>query len=480
MAEATYPRDLVGYGRNPPHPHWPNDARICVQFVINYEEGGENNILHGDRASEAFLSEIVGAAPWPGQRHMSMESIYEYGSRAGFWRLWRMFTERGMPVTVYGVATALMRNPEAVAAMQEAEWEIASHGLKWIDYRDFASDEERAHLKEAIRIHTEVTGERPLGWYTGRTSEHTNRLVAEEGGFLYSADSYADELPYWETHGKHLQLIVPYTLDVNDMRFATPQGFNAGDQFYAYLKDTFDTLYAEGVSAPKMMSVGLHCRLVGRPGRAAGLARFLDYIASHDRVWVARRIDIARHWIRRHRPAHLKPSTMSRAMFVEVFGDIFEHSPWIAARAHEGGLTPAQDTAEGLHAAMVHVLSEASREQKLALIQAHPDLAGRLKLADLTDDSRGEQRSAGLDSLTEEERDRFLALNDAYRRRFGFPFIMAVKGRTKDEILAAFEERLEHETDQEFDTAIVQIELIALLRLKDRLPSLADVFSSLA
>lgn len=480
MAEATYPRDLVGYGRNPPHPHWPNDARICVQFVINYEEGGENNILHGDRASEAFLSEIVGAAPWPGQRHMSMESIYEYGSRAGFWRLWRLFTERGMPVTVYGVATALMRNPEAVAAMQQAEWEIASHGLKWIDYRDFSSDEERAHLKEAIRIHTEVTGERPLGWYTGRTSEHTNRLVAEEGGFLYSADSYADELPYWETHGKHAQLIVPYTLDANDMRFATPQGFNAGDQFYAYLKDTFDTLYAEGVSAPKMMSVGLHCRLAGRPGRAAALARFLDYIASHDRVWVARRIDIARHWIRRHRPAGLKPSAMSRALFVEMFGDIFEHSPWIAARAHDSGLTPAQDTAEGLHAAMVHVLSEASREQKLALIQAHPDLAGRLKLVDLTDDSRGEQRSAGLDSLTEEERDRFLALNETYRRKFGFPFIMAVKGRTKDEILEAFEERIEHEADQEFDTAIVQIELIALLRLKDRLPSLADVFSSLA
>src|ERR671913_1376449 len=223
MAESSYPRDLVGYGRNPPHPHWPNDARICVQFVINYEEGGENNILHGDRASEAFLSEIVGAQPWLGQRHMSMESIYEYGSRAGFWRLWRMFTERRMPVTVYGVATALMRNPEAVAAMKEAGWEIASHGLKWIDYRDFSSDEERAHLKEAIRIHAEATGQRPLGWYTGRTSEHTSRLVAEEGGFLYSADSYADELPYWEEHGRHHQLIVPYTLDANDMRFATPQ-----------------------------------------------------------------------------------------------------------------------------------------------------------------------------------------------------------------------------------------------------------------
>jgi OHCU decarboxylase len=480
MAESSYPRDLVGYGRNPPHPQWPNGARICVQFVINYEEGGENNILHGDRASEAFLSEIVGAQPWLGQRHMSMESIYEYGSRAGFWRLWRMFTERRMPVTVYGVATALMRNPEAVAAMKEAGWEIASHGLKWIDYRDFSSDEERAHLKEAIRIHTEATGQRPLGWYTGRTSEHTNRLVAEEGGFLYSADSYADELPYWEEHGRHHQLIVPYTLDANDMRFATPQGFNSGDQFYAYLKDSFDVLYAEGETSPKMMSVGLHCRLAGRPGRAAALARFLDYVASHENVWVARRIDIARHWIRHHGPVGLKPSTMSKALFVERYGDVFEHSPWIAERAHEAGLTTAQDTAEGLHAAMVHVLSEASREAKLALIRAHPDLAGRLKLADLTADSRSEQSSAGLDSLTEEERDWFLTLNDAYKEKFAFPFIMAVKGRSKQEILAAFEERLEHDPEQEFDRAVVQIELIALLRLKERLPSLADVFSNLA
>ncbi|MXQ10039.1 allantoinase PuuE [Microvirga makkahensis] len=480
MSEISYPRDLVGYGRTPPHPHWPDNARICVQFVINYEEGGENNILHGDRASEAFLSEIVGAQPWPGQRHMSMESIYEYGSRAGFWRLWRMFTERRMPVTVYGVATALMRNPEAVAAMKEANWEIASHGLKWIDYRDFSSQEERAHMKEAIRIHTEVTGERPLGWYTGRTSEHTNRLVAEEGGFLYSADSYADDLPYWERHGQHLQLIVPYTLDTNDMRFATPQGFNSGDQFFAYLKDSFDTLYAEGETVPKMLSVGLHCRLAGRPGRAAALARFLDYVASHDDVWIARRIDIARLWIRYHRPADLKPSTMSKAVFLELFGDIFEHSPWIAERAYLTGFTAAQDTAEGLHAVMVHVLSEATREQKVALIRAHPDLAGRLKLADLTADSRNEQSSAGLDSLTEEERDRFIALNDAYRQKFGFPFIMAVKGRTKDEIMTAFEERLEHDAETEFETAIVQIELIGLLRLKDRLPSLADVFSNLA
>ena len=226
-----------------------------------------------------------------------------------------------------------MRNPEAVAAMKEADWEIASHGLKWIDYRDFSAEEERAHMSEAIRIHTEVTGERPLGWYTGRTSEHTNRLVAEEGGFLYSADSYADELPYWEAHGERQQLIVPYTLDANDMRFGTPQGFNSGDQFFAYLKDSFDTLYAEGETAPKMLSVGLHCRLVGRPGRAAALARFLDYVASHENVWIAKRIDIARHWIRRHRPADVRPSTMNRALFVELFGDIFEHSPWIAERS---------------------------------------------------------------------------------------------------------------------------------------------------
>jgi putative urate catabolism protein len=308
MAEGEYARDLIGYGRTPPHPRWPDDARLCVQFVINYEEGGENNILHGDPASEAFLSEIVGAQPWPGQRHMNMESIYEYGSRAGFWRLWRMFTDRGLPVTVFGVATALQRNPEAVAAMKEAGWEIASHGLKWIDYRDFSPDEERAHLREAVRIHAEVTGEPPLGWYTGRTSEHTLRLVMEEGRFLYTADSYADELPYWVAGPNGPQLVVPYTLDANDMRFATPQGFNAGDQFFSYLKDSFDVLYAEGETAPKMMSVGLHCRLVGRPGRAAALARFLDYVASHERVWAARRIDIARHWMEHHPPGQATAS----------------------------------------------------------------------------------------------------------------------------------------------------------------------------
>ncbi|MDJ0944373.1 MAG: allantoinase PuuE [Kiloniellales bacterium] len=300
MTEA-YPRDLIGYGRRPPDPEWPGGAKLALQFVINYEEGGENCILHGDPASEAFLSEIVGAEPWPGQRHMNMESIYEYGSRAGFWRLWRLFTERGLTVSVYGVATALARNPDAVAAMREAGWEIASHGLKWIDYRDLPEAEERRHMVEAIRIHTDTVGERPLGWYTGRCSVNTLKLVMEDGGFLYSSDSYADDLPYWVKGPKGPHLIVPYTLDANDMRFATVQGFNSGDQFFAYLRDSFDLLLEEGRrGAPKMMSVGLHCRLAGRPGRAAALARFLDHAAGHDGVWITRRIDIARHWHARH------------------------------------------------------------------------------------------------------------------------------------------------------------------------------------
>lgn len=302
MQSPSYPRDLIGYGRNPPHPHWPGDARIAVQFVLNYEEGGENCVLHGDAASEAFLSEIVGAQPWPGQRHMNMESIYEYGSRAGFWRLWRLFTGRKVPVTVYGVATALLRNPEAVAAMKEADWEIASHGYKWIDYKDYSEEDERAHMVEAIRIHTEVTGERPLGWYTGRASIHSTKLAAEEGGFLYSSDTYADDLPYWIDSSKGPHLIVPYTLDANDMRFATAQGFNTGDHFFHYLRDSFDALYAEGETAPKFMNIGLHCRLVGRPGRIMGLARFLDYVQGHDKVWITRRIDIARHWHAHHAP----------------------------------------------------------------------------------------------------------------------------------------------------------------------------------
>jgi putative urate catabolism protein len=295
-----YPRDLIGYGADPPQAKWPDGARIAVQFVINYEEGAENCILHGDPASEAFLSEIIGAPAYPDQRHVSMESIYEYGARAGFWRLYRLFVERQLPVTVYGVAMALERNPAAVDAMLEADWEIASHGYRWIDYQHIAESLEQEHLQEAIKIHTRMTGSRPLGWYLGRCSPNSHRLVAEEGGFVYNADSYADDLPYWDTTYGKPQLMVPYTLDVNDMRFAMAQGFNSGEQFLTYLKDTFDVLYAEGHEVPKMMSIGLHCRLVGRPGRAAALTRFLDYVQGHDSVWVCRRIDIARHWIAQH------------------------------------------------------------------------------------------------------------------------------------------------------------------------------------
>ena len=297
MTDKNYPRDLHGYGRDIPAANWPGDARIAVQFVINYEEGAENCVLHGDATSEAFLSEIVNAHPLANQRNMNMESIYEYGARAGFWRLHRLFRERDLPVTVFGVAMALQRNPDVVAAMQDANWEIASHGYRWIDYQDVDEATEREHLQKAIEIHRELTGERPTGWYLGRCSPRTHRLIAQEGGFMYNADSYADELPYWDyLHGTP-QLMVPYTLDANDMRFATPQGFNSGQQFYDYLKDSFDVLYAEG---SRMMSIGLHCRIAGRPGRAAALARFLDYVAEHDATWVTRRIDIAEHWRQQH------------------------------------------------------------------------------------------------------------------------------------------------------------------------------------
>ncbi|NET90162.1 MAG: allantoinase PuuE [Kamptonema sp. SIO1D9] len=299
---APYPRDLIGYGRNPIDPQFPGNARLALQFVINYEEGGENCVLHGDMASEAFLSEIIGAKPLPGMRHMNIESMYEYGSRAGFWRLHRLFTERNIPVTVYGVAMALERNPEAVAAMIESDWEIASHGYRWIDYQYLPEAIEREHIQKAIAIHTQVTGNRPLGWYTGRNSPNTRRLVVEVGGFLYDSDSYADDLPYWVYEQSRPHLVIPYTLDNNDMRFATNQGFNCGDQFFTYLRDAFDLLYAEGETAPKMMSVGLHCRLVGRPGRTASLARFLDYVQQRSRVWICRRIDLARHWHQNHYP----------------------------------------------------------------------------------------------------------------------------------------------------------------------------------
>ena len=295
-----YPRDLVGYNGSYPNPKWPEKAKVAIQFVLNYEEGAENCILHGDKQSETFLSEIIGAAAFENARHMSMESIYEYGSRAGVWRILTLFRERQVPITIFGVAMAMQRHPRPIEQALKDGHEICSHGLRWINYHGVDINTEREHLQEAIEIHQQVCGNRPLGWYTGRTSENTRTLLSEEGGFIYDADDYSDDLPFWSQLSDKPHLIVPYTLDCNDMRFATAQGFHTSDQFYHYLKDAFDTLYIEGDTAPKMMSIGLHCRLVGRPGRFIGLQRFLDYVLSHEHVWLARRIDIANHWITTH------------------------------------------------------------------------------------------------------------------------------------------------------------------------------------
>ena len=465
-----YPRDMTGYGATPPQANWPGGAKIAVQIVLNYEEGGENNILHGDAASEAFLSEITGAQPWPGQRHWNMESIYEYGARAGFWRLHRMMHH--LPITVYGVATALARAPEQVAAMKDAGWEIASHGLKWIEHKDMSEPEERAQIEEAIRLHTEVTGTPPKGWYTGRCSNNTVRLVAEQGGFDYVADSYADDLPYWMCFGDTHQLIVPYTMDCNDMRFAIQAGFTSGDQFESYLKDSFDMLYAEGeAGTPRMLSIGLHCRLAGRPGRAAALKRALDYMARHEGVWFATRQEIAQHWAQEHPPTTgRRPSEMSKEEFVAAFGGIFEHSPWIAERAHALESGPTHDTARGVHSLLTRAFRSASDDERLGVLNAHPDLAGKLAAAGrLTAESTAEQAGAGLDMLTDEERATFQKLNADYVARHGFPFIIAVKDNTKASILDAFHRRIGNDRDTEFAEACRQVERIAELRLIEKL-----------
>jgi putative urate catabolism protein len=301
---APYPRDLAGYGRTPPHAQWPGGARVALQFVLNYEEGGENAVLHGDAGSEQFLSEMANPPSFPA-RHLTMESIYEYGSRAGVWRILREFEKRGLPLTVFGVGMALQRNPDVAAAFAELGHEIASHGWRWIHYQDVDEATEREHLKLAVEAITQSTGTRPLGWYTGRDSPNTRRLVVDEGGFEYDSDYYGDDLPFWmkvrRSDGAVVpHLVVPYTLDANDMRFSLPQGFAQAEDFFIYLRDSFDALYAEGAERPKMMSVGMHCRLLGRPGRIVALQKFLDHVAKHDRVWVCRRIDIARHWKSAH------------------------------------------------------------------------------------------------------------------------------------------------------------------------------------
>ncbi len=468
-----YPRDFRGHGPHPPQAAWPGGAKIAVSLVLNYEEGGENSTLHGDVGSEAFLSDIAGAAPWAGQRHWNMESLYDYGARAGFWRLHRLFTGLNLPVTVFGVATALARNPEQVAAMQAAGWEIASHGLKWVDHRDMAENAERAAIAEAIRLHTEVTGTPPRGWYTGRCSMNTVRLVAETGAMDWISDTYDDDLPYWAEYDNRDQLIIPYTLEANDMRFATAPGYTTGEQFFQYLKDSFDVLYAEGAAGrPAMFSIGLHCRLIGRPGKIAGLQRFLDYATAHDGVWFPRRIDIAQHWATMHpHTRRMRPSQMDAATFVARFGGVFEHSPWIAERAYALELGPAHDSAVGLHNALARAFRSAAPDERIAVLRAHPDLAGKLALArTLTPDSTAEQASAALDALTDAERVEFQRLNSAYMAKHGFPFIIAVRDHTKATILAAFGTRIDHDTATEFTTACAQVERIAALRLKDMLP----------
>jgi OHCU decarboxylase len=466
-----YPRDMHGHGSTPPIAQWPNNAKIALQIVVNYEEGGENNILHGDSASEAFLSEIVGAEAWPNQRHANMESIYEYGARAGFWRLHELL--KNIPVTVYGVASALARSPNQVHAMTTAGWEIASHGLKWIDYKNIKPAEEAADMVEAIRLHTEVTGTAPRGWYTGRSSKNTIRLASETGAFSYVSDTYADDLPYWiEVEGND-QLMIPYTLDANDMRFATPQGFNSGTQFLDYLKDSFTALYNEGLNGvPKMMSIGLHCRLVGRPGRIESIRKFLEFVKGHEGVWLATREQIADHWAKTHpHKRYERPSEMNRAMFIEKYGGIFEHSAWIADAAFDLELGYSHDTAIGLHNALSRVFRSASQKQRLGVLTAHPDLAGKLALANrLTTESASEQASAGMNNLTDNERKTFTIMNNEYVKKHGFPFIIAVRDHTKASILDAFTRRINNDQATEFLEACHQVELIAKFRLIDLLP----------
>ena len=473
LTEPRYPRDLAGGGPHPPSANWPGGAAVAVSFVVNYEEGGERCLLHGDEESEAFLSEVTAAVPWRGMRHWNMESMYDYGARAGFWRLHRLFSERGLRPTVFAVAAALARAPEPVEAMKAEGWEIASHGLRWIDYAGWRREDERAHLREAIRLHREVVGERPRGLYIGRCSEHTLDLATEEGGFDWLSDAYDDDRPHWRRHDGRDQLVIPYSLDANDSRFISSQGFSQGEDFLAYLRDAFDQLVEESREGrPAMMSVGLHCRLVGRPGRARALGRFLDHVRASGEAWVATRGEIAAHWAERHPPERReRPSEIDRETFLARFGGVYEHSPWVAERAFALELGPAHDRAAGLANALARAFRSASEAERLQVLRAHPDLAGKLAQARrLTAESNAEQAAAGLDALTAAERARFAELNDAYTAKFGFPFIVAARDHDKAGILAAFERRLGQDRETEFAEAGRQVERIARLRLSALLP----------
>jgi OHCU decarboxylase len=465
-----YPRNMLGYGQKPPDPRWPNNAKLAVQFVVNYEEGGESCTLHGDNESEAFLSEIIGATSWKNKRHLNMESLYEYGSRSGFWRLHRIFTSSKIPVTVFGVTTALARSPNQVEAMKSADWEIACHGLKWIDYKNKTKNDEKKDMLEAIKLHNAVTGKAPKGWYLGRCSENTLHLVNEHGGFDYISDSYSDELPYWFEHAGNSQLVIPYTLDVNDMRFVTAQGFNASTQFYEYLKDTFDFLLDEGRSgSPKMMTIGLHCRLMGRPGRAIALKRFIEYIKDFSDIWIAKRIDIADHWKTNFPPQNRKiiPSKLSRKRFLELFGNIFENSPWLTKKVFDHEISPTMDSSVGLHNAFLVQFRLSSKQKKMNVLKEHPDLAGKLHQNNLlTKESQKEQKSAGLNNLTPSELHLFTTLNTKYSKKFKHPFIKAVTGADKFEIREEFEKRINNSIEIEFILACKEVEKIADIRIK--------------
>ena len=456
MNPNRYPRDLSGKFCQPDQIKWPNDEKIAVQFVLNYEEGGENCLLHGDSQSEGFLSEIVSAVPWQNQRHWNMESIYEYGARAGFWRIYELFSEHAIPITVYAIATALARSPEQVHAMQSANWEIASHGYKWIEHKDLSPHEEEVQIKKAIELHKSVTGETPKGWYTGRASINSVDLICKQGSLEYISDSYADDLPYWYVYRDKPQLIIPYTLDANDMRFASAQGFNSGDQFFTYLKDSFDSLYREGAKGkPKMLSIGLHCRLIGRPGRIESLFKFLSYIRGFNDVWYPRRIDISDYWHANY-PFDMtlwkkRATALSEQAFIAKFSAVFENGLWIAEDAFRLELGPSHNTAIGLHNAFCRIFRSASYEKRRKLVEQH---------------SGGYKKPVIFEKLiSEQDKELAGALDDEYTKKFGFKYTLSETDANNCDVLQNLKDRLATDYSTEFKQNCRQIEKIALEKI---------------
>ena len=456
MNPNRYPRDLSGKFCQPVQIKWPNNEKIAVQFVLNYEEGGENCLLHGDSQSEGFLSEIVSAVPWQNQRHWNMESIYEYGARAGFWRIYELFSEHAIPITVYAIATALARSPEQVHAMQSANWEIASHGYKWIEHKDLSPHEEEVQIKKAIELHKSVTGETPKGWYTGRSSINSVDLICKQGSLEYISDSYADDLPYWYVYRDKPQLIIPYTLDANDMRFASAQGFNSGDQFFTYLKDSFDSLYREGAKGkPKMLSIGLHCRLIGRPGRIESLFKFLSYIRGFSDVWYPRRIDISDYWHANY-PFDMtlwkrRATALSEQAFIEKFSAVFENGLWIAEDAFKLELGPSHNTAIGLHNAFCRIFRSASYEKRRKLVEQH---------------SGGYKKPVIFEKLiSEQDKELAGALDDEYTKKFGFKYTLSETDANNCDVLQNLKDRLATDYSTEFKQNCRQIEKIALEKI---------------